>query len=450
MAAYKQNQVKYEMLRQKHNLFIYDSYKIERDSQNTKITYKYIMDDITFQPTWTFSSSYFKRGIDEEFFENLVFNLGMVELVSYWKAACPKNVQILCGELSSRQVAFFKKLYFNGLGEFFYTNGINADFDDFMDIKSEGKKHKFSPLDDDFSGSLIPVGGGKDSIVTLELLKEEKEKNACYIVNPRGASLDSCYTAGFEDEKIIKAYRTIDPELLRLNSLGYLNGHTPFSAMLAFSCLIFAYIQGKKYIVLSNESSANESNVLDTNINHQYSKGIEFENDFREYVKNYITGKIIYFSLLRPLSEWQIVKEFSKHKKYFNVFKSCNVGSKKDVWCANCPKCLYVYIMLSAHLDREEVERIFGKNMLDDFSLKDTFDGLICDFLDKPFECVGTKGEINLALRRTISKYKGKLPKLLEYYKENYMDEDVINYDLYFDEAHNVPKEFLKYLGKVE
>ena len=32
-------------------------------------------------------------------------------------------------------------------------------------------------------GNLIPVGGGKDSAVSLEVLKDEKKKNTCYVIN---------------------------------------------------------------------------------------------------------------------------------------------------------------------------------------------------------------------------------------------------------------------------
>ena len=46
------------------------------------------------------------------------------------------------------------------------------------------------------------------------------------------------------------------------------------------------------------------------------------------------------------------------------IFKSCNVGSKSIPWnwCCDCPKCLFVYIILSPFLTKEE--RIKGcKNL---------------------------------------------------------------------------------------
>jgi hypothetical protein len=71
-----------------------------------------------------------------------------------------------------------------------------------------------------------------------------------------------------------------------------------------------AYLTNRKYIVLSNEGSANEPTVIGTNINHQYSKTYEFECDFYQYTKKYFNIDIKYFSLLRPIKEIQIAYLF--------------------------------------------------------------------------------------------------------------------------------------------
>lgn len=128
--------------------------------------------------------------------------------------------------------------------------------------------------------------------------------------------------------------------------------------------------------MLSNESSANETYVSGRQVNHQYSKSTEFERDFRSYVTDYLDDSIQYFSLLRPWSEWQIAKKFVTYPQYFPVFQSCNLGSKTDIWCADCAKCLYVYILLSAFLDDETLVKIFGKNMLDCESTRICLTGL--------------------------------------------------------------------------
>lgn len=442
-------------------LFVYDSYSIIETEDSIFVKYNFEIERLSkFTPTWTFPKpqDFSIEKVGKVFFENLVFNLGMVELVSYWKLTCSPNVEVKCGALKEEQIEWWKKLYLNGLGEFLYTNGIYGYLQkeniDLMNIKCDCKhvEASFNVQDLNLAGNLIPVGGGKDSVVTLELLKGCIKNNVCYIVNPRGASSSTAHIAGYEN--IYAPKRTLDKNMLELNSKGFLNGHTPFSAILAFSSYISAIILGKKYIALSNEASANEPNVEGTNINHQYSKSLEFENDFRDYSRKFLCQNgPEYFSMLRPWSEWQIVKEFVKHKKYFKDFKSCNVGSKQDIWCENCPKCLYVYIMLCGHLSVEELQCIFKTNMLNNMNLKDIFEGLIKPDMDKPFECVGTKEEINLSLNMYLRKIKKEdIPALLEDYElmadEEY--EKLFNkYANNFDKNNNVPEEYVALLKEV-
>ncbi|MDR1753541.1 MAG: hypothetical protein LBR74_01365 [Eubacterium sp.] len=432
----------YKSLRQKHKKFIYHDYKII----DRGFYFHFSIDDtLHFYPRWEHSLSV---NIDSGFYSYLVFNLGMAELVSYWKCACPETVEIRCGPIDGFQEDWWKKLYKKGLGEFFYKNGIEPG-DDFMTIKSlrSDNTRKISDITVS-SGCLIPVGGGKDSAVTMELLGVEN--NLCYMINPRKAAVDTARAAGFSDEKMIVARRTIDSELLRLNREGYLNGHTPFSAVVAFSSYIFACLSGKKYIALSNESSANESNVSGTEINHQYSKSVEFERDFREYTA-YLFGEIPeYFSLLRPLNEWRITERFVSYKKYLNIFQSCNVGTKADIWCGKCAKCLYVYIMLSAFLKDGSLIKIFGSDMLSNETLTPIFEGLIYENVDKPFECVGTREEVKYALKNAYKlrvDENEKIPELLLKFinmNRNAVDNAV---EQYYDKNNFVPGEFLHLLG---
>ncbi|MBD5080513.1 MAG: hypothetical protein HDT44_01965 [Ruminococcaceae bacterium] len=435
---------KFQQFREKHNEFVYESYEVNNDS----FVFHFRIDDHSFAPKWSFSPDLIKNAPDKELLDYAVFSLGMSELVSYWKCACPPVVKINCGALDHEQVKWWKKLYFNGLGEFFYRNDIQTDIDSFMTIiPCSESVPKFSG-NNTGEGFLIPVGGGKDSVVTLELLKEYKAQNACYILNPRGATLNCAHTADYSDDRIIGVRRTIDKQLLELNTMGYLNGHTPISSVIAFSAWIFAYCNGKKYIALSNESSANESNINGTSINHQYSKSTEFESDFRYYTKTYFSAVPEYFSMLRPWSEWQIAKKFVTYPKYFPVFQSCNVGSKTDTWCADCAKCLYVYIMLAAFLPDEELIKIFGKNMLEKEEYRDLFNGLVYQDYNKPFECVGTKKEINLALfRAALKRENHDLPLLLrDYMNSEEADKSPENLDDFFDENNFVPQKLLTLL----
>ena len=246
--------------------------------------------------------------------------------------------------------------------------------------------------------TLVPIGGGKDSVVTLECLRNEMPVISL-IVNPRGATLNCVKTAGYKENEFIVINRTLDPTMLKLNAEGYLNGHTPFSALLAFITVLVAFGSRSKYIALSNENSANESTVPGTNINHQYSKSIEFESDFRRYVAENLNDEVQYFSFLRPLSELQIASLFAQCEAYHPVFRSCNAGSKTDSWCGKCPKCLFTWIILSPFLSREKLTAIFGKDLMADESLSPILEELNGTVAVKPFECVGTVEEVRACLK---------------------------------------------------
>ncbi len=238
------------------------------------------------------------------------------------------------------------------------------------------------------------------------------------IMNPRGATIGCIEAAGYSMDDVLVIHRSIHPRLLELNSQGCLNGHTPFSAMLAFYTLLASQLSGIPNIALSNESSANEATVADTGVNHQYSKSLEFENDFRSYVAEYVSPKYNYFSFLRPLSELQIAMLFSRLPQYHPVFRSCNAGSKQDIWCGKCAKCLFAYIILSPFIEPRKLNAIFGKDLLNDPSLEPFFQQLIGHADTKPFECVGTVSEVNSALSMAISRwYADQRPLLLQSYQ---------------------------------
>lgn len=440
----------YNRLRNEYPVFDYNGYSIFETEDNYKIEYSFEIEGLSeFNPAWTFKKGK-KPLLNDSAFKNMVFNLGMVELVSYWKLTCSPTVNVKCGSLTDEQIQWWKKLYFNGLGECFYLNNIEDNPEDFMNIKCTGSE-KFSPPENKPSkGCLVPIGGGKDSIVSLGVLEENREDNYCYIINPRGATLNTVKTAGYEDKTIV-ANRTLDSRMIDLNKKGYINGHTPFSAIVAFSALIAAYINDVKYIALSNESSANESTVEGSYVNHQYSKSFEFETDFNNYEKQYIQSGIYYFSLLRPLSEYQIAGLFAKNKDFYKVFRSCNAGSKQDIWCGNCPKCLFVYIIMSPFISPDELAGIFGSNLFEKEGLRDDFTKLIGMVPEKPFECVGSRDEINFALCEAVKKYE-KLPLLLDYYTSTdvykaYRDKEN-PYNGFYETTNLLPKEFDKMLKK--
>ena len=448
----------YTQLRKDYPEFIYHGYQIKEEKERICLEYDFEIPGLSsFHPTWEFpkKDEENRKYADDSTFRKLAFSLGMVELISYWKTACPPKVIVEAGDLTAEQILWWKDLYFNGLGEFYYTNGISENQEDFMEIVSAGQEISADALSDRrLEGCLVPVGGGKDSAVTLSLLKGEKETNCCYIINPRGATLKTVERAGYGETRMCCVKRTLDKNMLELNKQGYLNGHTPFSAIVAFSATIAAYMEGKKYIVLSNESSANESTVEGSTVNHQYSKSFRFEKAFHDYEAEYIGSGTYYFSMLRPLSEFQIAGYFAKCREFHDIFRSCNAGSKEDKWCGHCPKCLFVCLILSPFLSGEEIIRIFGRDMLNDPDMTEDFRKLTGMEKEKPFECVGSRDEVNAAISLTIDRMMGqekdlkKLPGLFRYYVLNglYRENDPASgrFFRYFDEENLLPERYLE------
>jgi UDP-N-acetyl-alpha-D-muramoyl-L-alanyl-L-glutamate epimerase len=446
-------QKKYELLRQDYPYMVYEAFFIHRDVNSIQVAFSFnLADKIKFEPRFSLAISDEFNPIPEPLLSNLVFHAGMAELISYWKASCSPRIIIKPFFLEPDALKWWKHLFFYGLGEFFHINNISQDFNDFLtfECKASSKPEKIEL--DQRDAALIPVGGGKDSVVTLEILANSGRDATPFFLNPTKAALEVAKVAGFDEDRTIKIKRTLDPELLRLNELGFLNGHTPFSALLAFYSLIPAALAGTKNIVLSNESSANEPTIPGTEINHQYSKSYAFEKDFREYCSKHISDDFNYFSFLRPLNELQIAALFSGFQKYHPAFRSCNAGSKTGVWCGKCPKCLFTFIILSPFLEPAELVEIFGSNLLNDPDLSFYFEQLCGLEEEKPFDCIGTIDEVNAALHAAIKKYDEKsLPDLLKRYKHsrNYKadNENVFrNLLAHYNTPHFIPGHFLQTL----
>jgi hypothetical protein len=219
--------------------------------------------------------------------------------------------------------------------------------------------------------------------------------------------------------------------------------------LLAFANVLIAYLHGLGFVALANESSASEATVNE--VNHQYSKSYEFESDFIDYEARYLATGIKYFSFLRPLTELAIAQRFARFPQYHPVFRSCNVGSKANAWCGACPKCLFVYIILSPFLAESELVGIFGKNMLDDASLRTVLEKLMGVLPEKPFECVGSRDEVRAALAETLRQYEERqaaLPFLLEHYKQLDVSgqNSFVELCAFFDENNHLPPQFLPLL----
>ena len=445
------SQETYERLRKTYPGFIYKDYTFSLKEDGLSGRFFFSIPGLAdFSPSFHLRTRLEFKNKEERALSGFVFHMGLIELISYWKAVCSPDVVILCGHLTDEQAGWWKDIYYNGLGEFFFRNGIQATRRDFLNISSKGEPCCFPEKYDASGKILVPVGGGKDSSVTLGLLRKGKQETVPFMVNPSVAMGRTVVAAGSVSATVV-AQRTLDRKLLELNEKGFLNGHTPFSAMLAFYGATAAYVTGISRIALSNESSANEATIPGTGINHQYSKSFDFEKKFRDYSMTYLSPTLDYFSFLRPLSELQIAKIFSELKPFHSVFRSCNVGSKSGSWCGKCPKCLFTDIILSPFLDENERKKIFGKNLQEDDQLTPVLDELAGNSEYKPFECVGTIDEVRLALSKTFREHKnGDMPSLLRHFAETTeVDDSGWQRSLrYINREHHVPDDLLPLLTK--
>lgn len=445
-------------LRERHPRFVYDSYKINQAGSALNVRFQFILEpNVVFNPEVVLPVA---RPLEQQALENFVFHLGLIEAISYWKAACPQELIVEAGRLTDQQVAWWHDLFIHGLGEFFYRNRVDFTPADFLHITTNQQKEASSARQfPSSSGDLILVGGGKDSTITLETLKDSPHHKGTLMLNPTRAALDSAMIAGYQDPLIVR--RTIDSKLPELNKLGYLNGHTPFSAYLAFLGVFVGALHDYKNIIVSNERSAGEGNITfhGLEVNHQYSKSYRFERLFREYCTKYLTSDIQYFSFLRPLYDLQISSLFAQYPDQHLSFRSCNVNQRKDSWCGACAKCAFVYLSLFPFISLEKMVNIFGEDYFAKPQIQRFIRELVGLGAHKPFECVGTEEESKLAIALCIKQYRssGKVvpPFLLSLEKElgvtdnalvQMLEERVSNK---WGEEHFLPPEYTAILKKV-
>jgi hypothetical protein len=425
--------MKSEILRRKYPKFVFNYFDFKLEKRELKICFDFkIEPDIQFSPRVLIEGITEKeiKRVGERALKNLIFNLGMIEALSYWKATCSPKIEILAGNLNKEQIRWWKDLVFKGMGQFFFENKINFLERNFLKIESCGEKFERFEGKLNENKILVPVGGGKDSVVTIEYLKKLKKDLILFCLNPNENQKKIIEISGIKKKVFVG--REIDKKLLELNQKGFLNGHTPFTAYLCLLSVLVAVLKDCKFIAFSNEKSSNEGNIkyLGRIINHQYSKSEEFEKKFRFYSKKYLAKNVECFSLLRNLYELEISALFSQFPQYFDAFLSCNVafqtnsGTKKPIkkWCGKCPKCLFVFASLYPFIG-ERVIKIFGKNLFENKRLLPLMLQLIGKKKFKPFECVGTKKESFLAFKLSLQRWKKenkKLPFLLKRFQTLY------------------------------
>jgi hypothetical protein len=307
--------------------------------------------------------------------------------VSYYKAFAPERVRCTAFPLDAATASFFTDFYRKGLGEFAWRNQIDLTRLNFVAETVEPPAAVCVELP---RLTCVPMGGGKDSIVTVECLKQAGEPLLLFGLGSATPVEETIRHAGLP---AIRVTRRLDPALFALNEAGALNGHVPITGILSMIVLACAIIHGFDAIAMSNEHSASAPNVAD--VNHQYSKSFEFEQVFSQFVDRHVARGVRYFSLLRPLSEVAIARRFARYSDYFPIFRSCNTAFRQSPerrgtrWCCDCPKCRFVFLALAPFVERQSLIATFGRDMLDDAAQIEGFAELCGLQRHKPFECVG-------------------------------------------------------------
>ncbi|RJP29349.1 MAG: hypothetical protein C4527_11165 [Candidatus Omnitrophota bacterium] len=453
----------FQMLRKNHPRFTYENFSWKREEGKLSISFHFVLEpDIHFHPR-------IEMVADSESFclpspailDRLIFHLGLIELLSYWKAACSPEILIKPTPFPPQTSTFFRELFYGGMGEYFFMNQIDFKDPDLMHLRtaSSGSDTAFEafhrePLS---RRPLLMISGGKDSALSAGILNELGVNFNAMILNPTESARRIAELAGCRSPIVIR--REICPQLLQLNEMGYLNGHTPFSALLGMLGIIGCAAFGYDFAIASNEAGCNTPYVryLDKDINHQYSKSYPFEHLFNRYVRSHLISNVEYFSLLRPLREIQVVGCFSNHTHLLRHFRSCNKQQKQDAWCLRCAKCIAVYTLFYPFLTSSEMTEIFGGHVSDDRANVEILLQIMGEKGHRPFECIATKEEMSVALHLAVSKHRCErtpLPPLLQYAERELLAKypvstsDLESILFSWNEEHLLPTEWAVFLKR--
>jgi UDP-N-acetyl-alpha-D-muramoyl-L-alanyl-L-glutamate epimerase len=324
--------------------------------------------------------------------------LSAVASTSYYKARLPETVRVQ-GPIGEAGQALVRSVFQHGLAEFACRNGLEPIEPTFEFAPSPETPPSTLPEATDW---LVAIGGGKDSVVATELLKQAGQSATAACVGSYEPVRECAAIAGLE---LVEIERHLAPQLAEWNALGAPNGHVPVTAIHSLILLIQAVLSGKRAVVMANERSADEPTRVEddgTEVNHQYSKSFAFEQALRAWLHDEVGTTPDYFSILRPLSELEVCRRFAGMPEYHAAFVSCNAAYRRDPehrasrWCGDCPKCRFVFLGLAPFMRAEDLTEIFGRDLLSD-------DSQLTGFLDllspetKPFECVGTRAEVRAA-----------------------------------------------------
>jgi hypothetical protein len=340
-------------------------------------------------------------GVRAQAAERALRLLHLIAGVSYYKAAVPRSIRIDSYAIEAGTAALLDTVYLNGLGEFAYRNGL--DLRERIRFPADATAAGPAPALGLRTHALVAIGGGKDSLVSIEALRAAGVEQTVTWIGGSQLIADCAARTGLP---MLNIGRTLAPQLFDYNRDGAWNGHIPVTAVNSAILAFAAVLLGVDQVVFSNEHSASYGSLIEGTgeVNHQWSKGWAFESAFGEHLQRFVAADLAYYSLLRPLSELAVARQFAKLDRYDAHFSSCNrnfhIRGERPAsrWCGVCPKCHFVFLALAPFMSKPRLVGIFGRNLLDEASQTAGFDALL-EFQDhKPFECVGEGRESRAAM----------------------------------------------------
>lgn len=384
---------------------------------------------------------------DKERVAGILALLHLIAGVSYYKAAVPPSVA--CEPLPPGVAQMLEAIYSEGLGEFAFTNELETLPRPVFPTSEDEVPDPPSRRSDRV---LVPIGGGKDSAVALEIVRRSGHELALFSVGDAGPIARTAAVAGLPH---LVVRRKLDPALEDLNRVGALNGHVPITAIVSCVATLTASLHGFDAVAMANERSASIGNVNwgGIDVNHQFSKSVRAEKLLRRALEEMGAG-VDYFSVLRPASELAIAKAFAQLTPYHLAFSSCNTNFRLDGsvpsqrWCCNCPKCRFVFLVMAPFSEPAHMREIFGRDMLEDESQFEGFALLTATGGLKPFECVGEEEESRVAMRMLANDSRWRdhrvVRRLAEQLLPQFAAADSLSAEaLALSDEHSVPAELM-------
>ncbi|MEI2456183.1 UDP-N-acetyl-alpha-D-muramoyl-L-alanyl-L-glutamate epimerase [Lysobacter firmicutimachus] len=379
--------------------------------------------------------------------ERMLRLLHLIAGVSYYKAAVPPEIRIDGYAIDSDTAQLLELIYVNGLGEFAYRNGLDLHGKIRFPVGADAQPQ--APALGLREHALVAIGGGKDSLVSIEALRSlGVEQTVTWI----GGSQLIAACAQRTELPTLNLGRALAPQLFELNRQGAYNGHIPVTVVNSAIMALAALLRGADQVVFSNERSASYGSLIEGTgeVNHQWSKGWACEQAFGDYLQRHVAADLRYYSLLRPLSELAVARQFARSDRYDAHFSSCNrnfhiLGERPaSRWCGVCPKCHFVFLALAPFMTKPRLVGIFGRNLLDDPGQTGGYDALL-EYRDhKPFECVGEGRESRAAMAALSEQAQWREDALVERFareiRPQLQDEDLsVESVLALDVQHRIP-----------